>query len=506
MKKPVMLMILDGFGHSEEGEGNGVAAARKPHFDRLWAENCHGYLSASGESVGLPAGQMGNSEVGHLNMGAGRVVYQELTRISRDIENGDFFENPVLLAAFKRAKSRGGRVHLMGLLSDGGIHSDIRHLIALLQMAGELAVDNVFIHCFLDGRDVLPTSARQFLDQISAAAAVHTGRIATIMGRYYAMDRDKRYDRLAVAWRALVNGEGNYSDDYGAAIDASYAAGVTDEFVKPIIMTAGGAPVATVEDGDSIIFYNFRTDRARELLWAFKDPAFDGFDRGFVPAVDYTLFTLPDARFDLPVAFPQQTFVNNLGQYLAKLGKTQLRIAETEKYAHVTFFFNGQAETPNEGEERRLIPSPQAASYDEVPRMSAGKVTEAVLSALEEDRYDFIVLNYANPDMVGHTGNFEAVVEAIEYVDDCLGRVVAAVRAKGGAVLLTADHGNAEKMSDGRGGPYTAHTTNPVPYIVIGDGDYRGRDDGILADIAPTLLRLLGLPQPAEMTGTPLIS
>ena len=504
--RPALLLILDGFGHSETDRGNAVAAAKKPHFDALWQQYRHGYLQASGEAVGLPPGQMGNSEVGHMNIGAGRIVYQELSRINRDIVGGSFFTNPALCAAIDRARASGGDLHLMGLLSDGGVHSDIGHCEALLKLAHDRGLDRVYIHCFLDGRDVLPRSALTYLDRIERATAAHGGQIATIMGRFYAMDRDKRYERLAVAWQALVEGEGILTDDYHAAIEASYAADITDEFVKPILLTnAEGRPRATVKDGDSVIFFNFRTDRARELMWAFMDPQFDGFPQRQRPQVDYTLFTRCDENFDLPVAFPQQVFVNNLGEYLAKCGKTQLRIAETEKYAHVTFFFNGQVETANDGEDRTLIPSPKAPSYDTVPQMSAGEVTEAVLQAIDSDRYDLIVLNYANPDMVGHTGNFDAVVQAVEYVDQCLGRVVAAVQAHGGAVFLTADHGNAERMLDDHGGPYTAHTNNPVPFIVIAEGDEPLREDAVLADIAPTLLHFLNLPVPAEMTGKNII-
>lgn len=502
-KKPTMLMILDGFGHSEEVKGNGVAAAKKPNFDRLWANYCHGYLDASGLEVGLPAGQIGNSEVGHMNMGAGRVVYQDLTRITKYIQDGVFYDNSVLQKAMDHAASAGKTVHLMGLLSDGGVHSHIDHVIALLEMAKRRGVTNIVLHAFLDGRDVLPTSALTFLDEIQAAMEEKgVGRIATIMGRYYAMDRDKRWERLKLAYDALTLGEGAAFDDYHQGIRASYGDGVTDEFVKPIIVR-GGAKVA---DGDTVIFYNFRTDRAREMLWAFKDPDFEGFERQSLPQTYYVCFTQCDASYDVPVAFPKEAIANNLGFYLSEQGKTQLRIAETEKYAHVTFFFNSQVEEPYDHEERVLVPSPKVASYDETPAMSAAGVTEAVLKEIAAEKHDVIILNFANPDMVGHTGNEKAVVEAIEFVDRCVGQIVDAVLAKDGEVFLTADHGNAEKMCDENGGPYTAHTNNPVPFIVIGNREYQKAQGHALCDIAPTLLCLMGLDQPAEMTGVPIVT
>lgn len=497
-----MLLILDGFGHSETLEGNGVAQANKPNFDRLWQQYCHGYLSASGLRVGLPQGQIGNSEVGHMNMGAGRVVYQDLTRITKGIEEGDFFENQVLLATMNYVKKEKKSLHLMGLLSDGGVHSHIDHVIALLEMAQRQGVEKVYLHAFLDGRDVLPTSALEFLDHMqSEMTKRNTGKIATIIGRYYAMDRDKRWERLEVAYRALVFREGVLSSDYHDAMKQSYDNGITDEFVKPIIMEDG----AGVSSGDAVIFFNFRTDRAREMLWAFKDPNFEGFARGDVPETYYVCFTQCDASYDVPVAFPKEAIVNNLGTWLSNHGKKQLRIAETEKYAHVTFFFNSQVEPPEEGEERILIPSPKVASYDETPAMSAEGVTEAVLSEIESEKHDVIILNFANPDMVGHTGNLPAVIEAIEYIDGCVGRIVEAVLAKGGEVFLTADHGNAERMFDDDGGPYTAHTNNVVPYIMISHKEYEGRDDGALCDIAPTLLMLMGMEAPPEMTGKPIV-
>lgn len=502
-RKATMLLILDGFGHSEEKKGNGVAAAKKPNFDRLWQTYCHGYLDSSGLAVGLPAGQIGNSEVGHMNMGAGRVVYQDLTQITKYIEDGVFYDNAVLNEAMEHAAAAGKTVHLMGLLSNGGVHSHIDHVIALLELARRKGIKNVALHAFLDGRDVLPTSAMEFLDEIQQAMTEKSvGRIATVMGRYYAMDRDKRWERLQLAYDALTLGEGTVFDDYAQGVKASYDAGITDEFVKPIIVGEG----AKVADGDTVIFYNFRTDRAREMLWAFKDPNFEGFERKMVPDTHYVCFTQCDASYDVPVAFPKETIVNNLGAYLSARGKKQLRIAETEKYAHVTFFFNSQVEEPYEGEERILIPSPKVASYDETPAMSAGGVTEAVLKEIEAENHDVIILNFANPDMVGHTGNEAAVVEAIEYVDGCVGKIVDAVLAKGGEVFLTADHGNAEKMCDEHGGPYTAHTNNPVPFIMIGDRAYEKAAGHALCDIAPTLLMLMGLKQPREMTGVPIVT
>ena len=501
-KKPTMLLILDGFGHSEETRGNGVAAAKKPCFDALWAKYPHGFLNASGHHVGLPAGQIGNSEVGHMNMGAGRVVYQDLTRISKYIDDGVFAENTVLNEAMEKAVAGGGTVHLLGLLSDGGVHSHIDHVAALVELAKAKGVKDLALHAFLDGRDVLPTSALSFLDAIDAVMKkVGVGKIATVMGRYYAMDRDKRWERLRLAYDALTCGAAKTFPDYGAGLKASYAEDITDEFVVPFNVGDG----ATVKDGDVIIFYNFRTDRAREMLWAFKDPDFPGFPREVLPDVHYVCFTQCDAAYDVPVAFPKEAIVNNLGVHLAALGKTQLRIAETEKYAHVTFFFNGQVEPPNDGEDRILIPSPKVASYDETPAMSAGGVTDAVLAEIAKGKHDVIILNFANPDMVGHTGNEAAVIEAIEFIDGCVGRIVDAVLAAGGEILLTADHGNAEKMLDDDGGPYTAHTNNPVPYIMIGDGDYEKGEGRALCDIAPTLLRLMELPVPAEMTGIPII-
>ncbi len=501
-KKPTMLLILDGFGHSDEIEGNGVAKAKKPVFDRLWQKYPHGFLDASGSEVGLPAGQIGNSEVGHMNMGAGRVVYQDLTRITKYIEDQRFFENGPLNEAMAEALKNGSTVHLMGLLSDGGVHSHIDHVAALLKLASQKGVGNVALHAFLDGRDVLPTSALTFLDRIDAEMkAVGVGRIASVMGRYYAMDRDKRWERLRLAYDALTLGEGALVESYAEGMQKSYDEGITDEFVRPFIVKEP----SLVKDGDVVIFFNFRTDRAREMLWAFKDPDFEGFPRKSLPKTHYVCFTQCDAAYDVPVAFPKEAIVNNLGTHLAALGKKQLRIAETEKYAHVTFFFNSQVEPPYEGEDRILIPSPKVPSYDETPAMSAEGVTEAVLAEIAKGKHDVIILNFANPDMVGHTGNEAAVIEAIEFVDGCVGRIVDAVLAAGGEIFLTADHGNAERMLDEKGGPYTAHTNNPVPYIIISSRNFVKGDGHALCDIAPTLLKMMDLPVPNEMTGTPIV-
>lgn len=502
-KKPEMLMILDGYGYSETVEGNGIANAKTPEFDKLWQENCHGYLSASGESVGLPAGQIGNSEVGHLNMGAGRLVYQELSRITRDIENGDFFRNPVLNEAMDYVNEKGKALHLMGLLSDGGVHSHIQHLFALLKLAKQKKVERVYIHCFLDGRDVLPTSALTFLDALQKTCDdLGVGKIATIMGRYYGMDRDQRWERLVIAYDAITLGDGVKYSDYRKGIQDSYDQGITDEFVKPIIVAEEGI----LCDDDAVIFFNFRTDRAREMLWALKQQNFTGFERKKLPKTHYVCFTQCDAAYDVPIVFPQEVIVNNFGAWLSHLGKKQLRIAETEKYAHVTFFFNSQVETAYEGEDRIVIPSPKVDSYDEQPEMSAGEVTKTVLEEIAKDKYDMIILNFANPDMVGHTGNLPAVIKAVEFVDTCLGKVVNAVLAKGGEVFITGDHGNAERMYDGKGSAWTAHTNNPVPYILVSDKPYAGRNDGTLSDIAPTFLMLMNEEQPKEMTGSPIVT
>ncbi|MDH7578162.1 MAG: 2,3-bisphosphoglycerate-independent phosphoglycerate mutase [Bacillota bacterium] len=511
MKRPLALIILDGWGCAGEIRGNAVSLARIPNFLRLREKYPATTLVASGEAVGLPEGQMGNSEVGHLNIGAGRVVYQDITRISKAIRTGDFFANPVLVEAMQKAREREASLHLFGLVSDGGVHSHLTHLFALLEMAQRHGLPRVFIHAFLDGRDVPPASAKDYLQAVEKKCReLGTGVIATVMGRYYAMDRDRRWDRVEKAFDALVYGKGEKATLPRAAVERSYEAGVTDEFVLPtVIVDAHGNPKGKVEPGDVIIFYNFRADRAREITRAFTDREFEGFARknGY-PGVHFVCMTQYDVTIPAPVAFPPQSLKNTLGEVLAARGLRQLRIAETEKYAHVTFFFNGGVEEPNPGEDRVLIPSPKVATYDLKPEMSAYEVTERVLAEIKKDTYDVIVLNYANPDMIGHTGVLEAAVKALEVVDDCLGRVVTAIIGKEGVALITSDHGNAEQMlEEGGEEPHTAHTTNEVPLILVGER-YRGsplRDGGALEDLAPTILEILGIPQPPEMTGRSLL-
>ena len=504
---PVLLTILDGWGITADTYGNSIVAAGTPNFNRYWNNYPHTELVASGLAVGLPRGQMGNSEVGHLNMGAGRVVYQELTRITKEIEEGSFYQNIRLLEAIKHVKNTGGNLHLLGLLSDGGVHSHIEHLFALLELCRRENFSRVFIHAFLDGRDVPPQNAREYIEALEAKLKeMGFGQIATVMGRYYAMDRDKRWERTEKAYRALVLGEGFKVTRAEAAVALAYDRGETDEFVSPTVVVNGeGQPWGLVKEGDSIIFYNFRPDRARQITRAFVDDDFTGFSREKIKNLYFVCFTQYDKTIAAPVAFLPQTIENCLGEYLAKKGKKQLRIAETEKYAHVTFFFNGGVEKPYPGEERILIPSPKVATYDLKPEMSAYEVTERLLAEMEKG-YDLIVLNYANPDMVGHTGNFDAAVKAINAVDECLGQVVDKFLTLGGTVIITADHGNAEKMLETDGSPYTAHTTNPVPFILVGDQyrDIKLPESGSLCDIAPTILKLLALEIPPEMTGKPL--
>ena len=504
MKQPLALIILDGFGCREETKGNAIAAARTPHLDRLMASCPHTRIGASGMDVGLPDGQMGNSEVGHTNIGAGRIVYQELTRITKSFDEGEALGNPALTAAMENARRPGQALHLMGLLSDGGVHSHIRHLYGLMEMARRFAVERVYLHCFMDGRDVPPTSGTEFIAALQQKIKeLGLGQIATVSGRYYAMDRDNRWERVKLAYDAIVNGEGNKDPDPVAVMQKSYGAGVTDEFIVPTVVTEG----AGIKAGDSVIFFNFRPDRARELTRALVDPDFAGFERekGFFP-LTYICMTQYDATMpNVEVAYRPESLTNTLGEYLSRLGKTQLRIAETEKYAHVTFFFNGGVEAPYEGEDRVLIPSPKVATYDLQPEMSAYAVTDEAVRRIESGRYDVIILNYANCDMVGHTGVFEAAVKAVEAVDTCLGRLLAALEKAGGRAFLTADHGNADQMADENGAPFTAHTTNPVPFVAIGFGDVTLRSGGRLADIAPTMLQAMGLPQPEEMTGRSLL-
>ena len=504
MKQPLALIILDGFGCREETKGNAIAAARTPHLDHLMACCPHTRIGASGMDVGLPDGQMGNSEVGHTNIGAGRIVYQELTRITKSFDEGEALGNPALTAAMENARRPGQALHLMGLLSDGGVHSHIRHLYGLMEMARRFAVERVYLHCFMDGRDVPPTSGIEFIAALQQKIKeLGLGQIATVSGRYYAMDRDNRWERVKLAYDAIVNGEGNKDPDPVAVMQKSYGAGVTDEFIVPTVVTEG----AGIKAGDSVIFFNFRPDRARELTRTLVDPDFAGFERekGFFP-LTYICMTQYDATMpNVEVAYRPESLANTLGEYLSRLGKTQLRIAETEKYAHVTFFFNGGVEAPYEGEDRVLIPSPKVATYDLQPEMSAYAVTDEAVRRIESGRYDVIILNYANCDMVGHTGVFEAAVKAVEAVDTCLGRLLAALEKAGGRAFLTADHGNADQMADENGAPFTAHTTNPVPFVAIGFGDIKLRSGGRLADIAPTMLQAMGLPQPEEMTGRSLL-
>ena len=508
-KKFTALMILDGFGERAEAAGNAVLAAKTPNIDALKQQYPWTKIGASGMSVGLPDGQMGNSEVGHLNIGAGRIVYQELTRITKAILDGDFFQKEEFLGAIENAKQKGTALHLMGLLSDGGVHSHIEHLLALVELAKRQGLEKVYIHCFMDGRDVPPQSGKGYMEQLcEKLEEIGAGQVATVMGRYYAMDRDNRWERVQKAYEAMVLGQGEQNSCPVAAIQASYDAGITDEFVLPTVIVKDGAPVAKVSADDSIIFFNFRPDRAREITRTFIDPAFDGFARERFP-VYYVCMTQYDKTFpNVHVAYKPQVLSNTLGEYLAKNGKKQFRIAETEKYAHVTFFFNGGVEQPNEGEDRFLIPSPKVATYDLQPEMSAYEVAEKACEMIRSGNYDVMILNFANPDMVGHTGVMEAAVKACEAVDECVGKVVAAIREVGGEVIITADHGNSEMMIDPKTkGPFTAHTTNLVPCILVSDArkDAKLKEGGILADLAPTILELMGLPKPEEMEGSSLI-
>ena len=502
MKKPLVLMILDGFGIAEK-EGNAIVAANTPQLDKILKENPVTKIGASGMDVGLPDGQMGNSEVGHTNIGAGRIVYQELTRITKSAQDGEMDRNPALVKAMESAKANGKALHFMGLLSDGGVHSHNTHLYALLEMAKRMGLEKVFVHCFLDGRDVPPSSGKDYVAQLlKKLEEIGVGKVATVMGRYYAMDRDNRWERVEKAYAAMVYGEGEKAECPVCAVQNSYDKEVTDEFVIPTVCE-GAEPIAA---GDSVIFYNFRPDRAREITRTLVDPDFSGFERknGFFP-LNFVCMTQYDATMpNVDVAYKPESLENTFGEYISQKGMTQLRIAETEKYAHVTFFFNGGVEKQYPGEDRILVKSPSVATYDLQPEMSAYEVTDKMVEAVKSGKYDALILNYANCDMVGHTGVFEAAVKAVEAVDACVGRVVEAVKEMDGCVLLTADHGNADKMVENDGSPFTAHTTNPVPFCVI-NHPCTLRAGGRLADIAPTMLKILGLPQPAEMTGESII-
>ena len=499
-KTPTVLVIMDGFGMGNPGAGNAVSLANTPVLDRLFAENAHTTLSASGLDVGLPDGQMGNSEVGHTNIGGGRVVFQDLPRISRAIDSGEFFKNPAYNKAMDDCLQKGSSLHLYGLLSDGGVHSTVEHLWALLKMAKDKGLEKVYIHAFLDGRDVSPTSGKDFVAQcVEKCAAIGVGKIATVMGRYYAMDRDKRWERLQMAYDAMVYGEGVQNSDPVDAVARSYENGVTDEFVEPVVCDSRG----TISDNDSVIFFNYRPDRAREITRAIVDPDFDGFRREYFPTT-YVCNTEYDASMpNVLVAWPRIAVKNGLGEYLSSLGMTQLRIAETEKYAHVTFFFNGGVETQYPGEDRVLVASPKVATYDLQPEMSACEVCDKCVERVRSGAYDVVILNFANCDMVGHTGVLEAAVKAVETVDACVGRVVDAALEMGGIAMITADHGNAEQMVQPDGSPMTAHTTNRVPFILCGAGTELR--EGRLADIAPTILDVMGLACPPEMDGKTLI-
>ena len=502
-KKPVALIIMDGYGYNPDSYGNAIAAAKKPNLDK-YMQGPNTIIGASGLDVGLPDGQMGNSEVGHTNIGAGRIVYQQLVKITKSIQDGDFFENPALVHSMENAKKNNSALHIMGLLSPGGVHSHMTHIFGIVEMAKRFGLEKVYVHAFLDGRDVPPSSAAEYMEEtVAELNKIGVGKIGVISGRFYAMDRDNAWDRVEKAYAALVYGEGVQETDPVQAIKNSYANEVTDEFMLPTVI-AGSEPIKA---NDSVIFANFRPDRARQITRAFVDDEFKGFERrnGRFP-VHFVCMAQYDATMpNVEVAFPPEELTMTLGEYLAKCGKTQLRIAETQKYAHVTFFFNGGEEKQFEGEDRILIKSPDVETFDMKPEMSAYEVCDAVCEAIDSDKYDVIILNYANCDMVGHTGVFDAAVQAVEAVDTCVGRMVEKILAKGGAALITADHGNADKMMEPDGSPFTAHTTNPVPLIAVGAGDVKLREGGVLADLAPTMLQLMGLPQPKEMTGKSLM-
>lgn len=508
-RKPIVLMILDGYGLNDNCDHNAVCEGKTPIMDQLMSQCPFVKGNASGLAVGLPDGQMGNSEVGHLNMGAGRIVYQELTRITKSIEDGDFFEVAEFLQAVENCKKSGSALHLWGLVSDGGVHSHNTHIYGLLELAKRNGLDKVYVQCFLDGRDTPPASGKSFVEALEAKMKeIGTGKVASVMGRYYVMDRDNRWDRVERAYNAMTKGEGNHAESATAGIQASYDKGVNDEFVEPFVVTEAGKPLATVKDGDSVIFFNFRPDRAREITRAFCDDEFKGFPREKRLNLTYVCFTDYDETIkNKLVAFKKEAILNTFGEFLAQNNMTQARIAETEKYAHVTFFFNGGVEEPNKGEERILVPSPKVATYDLQPEMSAPVVCDKLVEAIKSGKYDVIIINFANPDMVGHTGIEGAAIKAIETVDACVGRTVEAIKETDGIMFICADHGNAEQLLDYETGePFTAHTTNPVPFILVNaDPAYKLREGGCLADIAPTLIELMGLKQPKEMTGKSLL-
>lgn len=509
MKKPVVLCIMDGFGYNPSDYGNAIRAAKTPRLDEIFNNNPMTYIGASGMDVGLPDGQMGNSEVGHTNIGAGRVVYQELTRITKSIQDGDFFTNDAFIKAVENCKKNNSALHLIGLLSDGGVHSHNTHLYALIELAKKNGLDKVYVHCLLDGRDVPPTSGVEYIEELeNKMSETGAGKIATVMGRFYAMDRDNMWDRVGMAYNAMVNREGIEADDALTAVKKSYETidgdgkHLTDEFVMPTVVK-GGAPIAS---GDSVIFFNFRPDRAREITRTFVDPDFTGFERKEFFPLYYVCMTQYDAEMpNVDIAFKPEALTNTMGEYLSKLNKTQLRIAETQKYAHVTFFFNGGEEKTYPGEDRILIDSPKISTFDLKPEMSAYEVCDAACEQILSGKYDVVILNYANCDMVGHTGIFDAAVKAVEAVDECVGRLTDAVMKMDGVILITADHGNADKMYEDDGSPFTAHTTNPVPLAVVGKDCKLKQSGGRLCDLSPTMLDIMGLDQPKEMTGVSLI-
>ena len=506
--KVTMLMILDGFGDNKNKDGNAIKLANTPNIDKLMKKYSNTDIFTSGLHVGLPEGQMGNSEVGHTNIGAGRIVYQELTRITKSIEDGDFFSNPEFIAAIENCKKHNSKLHILGLVSDGGVHSHNRHLYGLLEMAKRRDFEDVYVHCFLDGRDTPPASAETYVAELQEKMKEKgVGKIATLSGRFYAMDRDKRWQRVQKCYDALVNGEGEKAGDPIKAIEDSYQKEVFDEFVVPTVMCNGNEPVAKIEENDSVIFFNFRPDRAREITRALVDPEFDGFETKKMNLY-YVCFTSYDETMpNVHIAFKKEPLKNTFGEVVSEAGLTQLRIAETEKYAHVTFFFNGGEEKQYPGEDRILVPSPKVETYDMKPEMSAYEVTDKVCEALENDKYDVVILNFANTDMVGHTGSLQAAIKAVEAVDECVGRIVKIIEEKQGNLLITADHGNAEQMIDYKTGePHTAHTTNPVPIILVtANKEYKLKENGKLADLAPTMLDLMGIKQPEEMTGESLL-